>query len=323
MSDCKREPQFGLPFVYGAVARVFASDDRRDAGESIFNSMHWHHATGMLSLDAPRVFGIVNVTPDSFSDGGRLKTLDDARRLIDAMVVDGVDVIDIGGESTRPQGATPVDADEELRRVMPVIEACVRDHPDVPLSVDTVKAVVAERALNAGASIVNDVSAFRLDATMADVCTRGRAGVVLMHSRGDVGDMATFAHATYGPDPVSEIIDELCARVGAAERAGIATNRIVVDPGIGFSKRSEQSLAVLGQLHRVVAMGFPVLVGVSRKRFIGEITRTPVPDERIAGTTAANVTSLERGARMFRVHDVRAARHALDVAWAVMQHGTQ
>jgi len=285
--------------------------------------MHWRHATGILALDRPRILGIVNVTPDSFSDGGRLASVDDARRLIDRLIVEGADVIDIGGESTRPQGATAVAADEELRRVIPVVEASVRDHPETPVSVDTVKAVVAERSLDAGASMINDVSGFRLDAAMPSVCSRGGAGVVLMHSRGDVGDMATFAYATYGDDPVAEIVGELRSCVGVAEGAAIAADRIVVDPGIGFAKRSAHSLAVLGQLRRVVEMGYPVLVGASRKRFIGEITGTPTPADRVAGTIAANVSSLERGARLFRVHDARPARQALDVAWAIMQQETQ
>jgi dihydropteroate synthase len=285
--------------------------------------MHWCHATGILALDKPRILGIVNVTPDSFSDGGRLASVDDARRLIDTLIADGADVIDIGGESTRPQGATPVTAADELRRVIPVVEASVRDHPETPVSVDTVKAVVAERSLDAGASIINDVSGFRLDAAMPLVCSRAGAGVVLMHSRGDVDDMATFAHATYGHDPVAEIVGELRSCVGIAEGAAIAADRIVVDPGIGFAKRSEHSLAVLGQLGRVVEMGYPVLVGASRKRFIGEITGTAAPADRLAGTIAANVASLERGARLFRVHDARPARQALDVAWAIMRHQTQ
>jgi dihydropteroate synthase len=282
--------------------------------------MQWRHATGTLALDRPRILGIVNVTPDSFSDGGRLATIDDARRQIDAMVAEGADVIDIGGESTRPQGAKPVDADEELRRVMPVIEAALRDHPTVPVSVDTVKSSVAARALRAGASIVNDVSGFRLDRGMADVCAQGGAGVVLMHSRGDVADMATFAHATYGNDPVGEIVEELKGRVAEAQSAEVSKDCIVVDPGIGFSKRAEHSLATLGQLERVCALGFPVLIGASRKRFIGEITNVKQPDARTAGTTGANVSALDRGALLFRVHDVREARHALDVAWAIKRH---
>ena len=282
--------------------------------------MQWRHATGTLPLDRPRILGIVNVTPDSFSDGGRFAGVDDARRVIDTMIGDGADVIDIGGESTRPQGATPVGVDEELRRVMPVIEASLRDHPDTPISVDTVKSAVADRALRAGASIINDVSGFRLDLNMAGVCAQGGAGVVLMHSRGDVADMATFAHATYGDDPVGDIVEELRARVDEALRGGISRECVVVDPGIGFSKRSEHSLAALAQIGRVAALGYPVLVGASRKRFIGELTSVKQPDARVGGTVGANVAVLDRGAMLFRVHDVKANRHALDVAWAIMRH---
>jgi dihydropteroate synthase len=281
--------------------------------------MHWSHATGTLSLDKPRILGVVNLTPDSFSDGGNLRTVDDARRLIDSFVAGGVDVIDIGGESTRPQGATAVVVDEELRRVLPIIEVVRRDHPAVPISVDTVKARVAYEALMAGASIVNDVSAFRLDPAMARTCAMHGAGVVLMHSRGDVADMATLAHAEYGDDVVGEVVNELDARLGCATRAGIARHHIVIDPGIGFSKRAEHSLAMLGQLQRFASLGAPILVGVSRKRFIGEITGVAVPAERVAGSIGANVAALARGARLFRVHDVKAHREALDVAWAIAQ----
>jgi dihydropteroate synthase len=279
----------------------------------------WFHRTGALVLDRPRILGIVNATPDSFSDGGLLRSLDDARRHIERLVHEGADVLDVGGESTRPQGAVPVDADEELRRVMPVIEAASRDVPHVPVSIDTVKARVAREALAAGASIVNDVSGLRLDPEMASECARGRAGVVLMHSRGDVADMATFRHAAYGADPVGEVIDELRSSLACAGEAGIPHDRIVVDPGIGFAKRGEHSLAMLGQIARFRALGVPVLVGVSRKRFIGEITGVARPAERIAGTIGANVVALERGARLFRVHDVKANREALDVAWAIVR----
>jgi dihydropteroate synthase len=282
-----------------------------------FRMTDWHHATGTLSLEKPRIFGIVNVTPDSFSDGGRLATVDDARRLIDRLIADGADAIDVGGESTRPQGAKPVSADEELSRVVPVVLAAVADHPGVPISVDTVKAPVAAECLAAGASIVNDVSAFRLDPDMPRVCAAARAGVVLMHSRGDVADMATFAHATYGDDPMGEIARELGTAMSAARAAGIPDERIVLDPGIGFSKTSAHSLAALRELQRLVALGAPVMVGVSRKRFIGELTRVSTPADRVAGTVGANVAALERGARLFRVHDVRPNREALDVAWAI------
>ena len=281
----------------------------------------WRHATGTLALDRPRILGIVNVTPDSFSDGGHFLSPDDARRQADRLIAEGADVIDIGGESTRPQGATVVEADEERRRVIPVIDAVRRSHPSVPISVDTTKASVARAALDAGASIVNDVSGFRLDQSMATLCAETGAGVVLMHSRGDVATMATFAHANYGDDPVGEVIDELRAAVANALEAGVARDRIVIDPGIGFSKRSEGSIGVLSQLRRFEAVGFPILVGASRKRFIGEITGVVAPGDRAAGTAGANVAALERGARLFRVHDVKASRDALDVAWAVMRGG--
>ena len=281
--------------------------------------MLWHHATGVLAIDRPRIVGIVNVTPDSFSDGGMLRTVDDVRRHVERLVEEGADVIDIGGESTRPQGAIPVGVDDELRRVLPAVQSTIADFPGVPVSIDTVKARVAAEALGAGASIVNDVSAFRLDPEMAKVCARGRSGVVLMHSRGDVADMATFVHAGYGADAVGEVIAELSTRVASAVDAGVERTRIVIDPGIGFSKRGEQSLAMLAQMRRFTQLGFPVLVGVSRKRFIGEITRAASPADRMTGTVGANVVALERGARLFRVHDVKPSRDALDIAWAIMQ----
>ena len=278
--------------------------------------MEWVHATGSMRLDRPRLVGIVNITPDSFSDGGRLKSVDDAMRLIDRLVAEGADVIDIGAESTRP-GATPVGADEEMRRVLPVLSAAVRAHPGVPISVDTVKARIAREALDAGASIVNDVSAMRLDPEMPEVVATSRAGVVLMHSRGDVAYMASFAAAEYGADVAGEVVRELTARVEIALASGVDRRRIVLDPGVGFAKRGAHSLAVLRGLDRLAALDYPVLVGVSRKRFIGEITLAASPADRLAGTIGANVAALDRGARLFRVHDVKPNREALDVAWAI------
>lgn len=264
--------------------------------------------------------GILNVTPDSFSDGGRFFSTDEALARAESLVAEGADIIDVGGESTRPQGATPVDVVEEARRVLPVIAGIRRRFPETVVSVDTVKADVAERALGEGAGIVNDVSAFRLDARMAEVCARAGAGVVLMHSRGGVGDMATFEHASYGEDVVAEVLEELVPQARAAERAGVRREAIVLDPGVGFSKRSEHSLAVLNGLPRIADAEYPVLVGVSRKRFIGEITGVREAADRVHGTTGANVMALAFGARIFRVHDVAAARQALDVAWAILQH---
>ncbi|MDQ4079648.1 MAG: dihydropteroate synthase, partial [Gemmatimonadota bacterium] len=225
-------------------------------------------------------------------------------------------------ESTRPQGATPVDANEERRRVLPVIGALRQRFADVVISIDTVKADVAGEALREGATIVNDVSAGRLDPHMADVCASAGAGVVLMHSRGGVSDMATFEHATYGRDVMSEVIYELLPRAQAAEGAGVRREAIVLDPGIGFSKRSTHSIAVLSQLPRLTETGYPVLIGVSRKRFIGELTGIRDAAKRVHGTTGANVMALAGGARIFRVHDVGAARQALEVAWAILQRET-
>ena len=282
--------------------------------------MEWVHATGTMRLDRPRIIGIVNVTPDSFSDGGRLKSLDDARRVIDQLVAEGADIIDIGAESTRP-GATPVALEEEMRRLIPAVAAAVDAHPGVPVSVDTVKSRIAREALAAGASIVNDVSAMRLDSEMASVVAEGRAGVVLMHSRGDVAFMASFSYADYGDDVVGEVLSELRESVNCAVGAGIGRNRIVIDPGVGFAKRGLHSLAVLRGLRRLGELDCPVLVGVSRKRFIGDITLAASPADRLAGTIGANVSAMERGARLFRVHDVKPHREALDVAWAIRGSG--
>jgi dihydropteroate synthase len=236
----------------------------------------------------------------------------------EALLAQGADILDIGGESTRPQNAQPVAADEEIRRVVPVIGALRKRHAAAVLSVDTVKADVAAAALDAGADIVNDVSGFRLDVRMGDVCARAGAGVILMHSRGGVSDMARYDHAVYGDDITGDILAELEGSLAAADRAGVAPESIALDPGIGFGKRSTHSVAILRDLPRLVALGRPVVVGVSRKRFIAELSRPAEPPERVPGTTAANIVALLHGARLFRVHDVTEARQALDVAWALL-----
>jgi dihydropteroate synthase len=193
--------------------------------------------------------------------------------------------------------------------------------PDTLLSIDTVKSAVAEAALGEGADVVNDVSGFRLDPRMGEICASAGAGTILMHSRGGVSEMATYRLAAYGDDVVGEVVAELEARVRDALEAGVSRDAIAVDPWIGFTKRSEHSLRVLAELERIVALGRPVMVGVSRKRFIGELTGVSEAAERVHGTTGANVVALTRGARLFRVHDVRPARQALDVAWAVLRAG--
>lgn len=284
--------------------------------------MRWRLPDRTIPLDRPVILGVLNVTPDSFSDGGRWATVDAAVARAERMVEEGADLLDIGGESTRPQGAVPVDATEELHRVLPVVEAIRARFPRVPLSIDTVKARVAAEALALGAHVINDVSGFRLDPAMAETCASRRAGVILMHSRGGVQDMATFAHADYDDGGVVDAVArELRASLDAARAAGVPDESVVLDPGIGFAKRGVHSLAVLAGLPRLAALGRPLLVGVSRKRFIGEITGVNTPADRVHGTTGANVAALCAGARLFRVHDVRAAREALDVAWAVLRAG--
>ena len=277
----------------------------------------WTVRDRVLPLTRPVVVGILNVTPDSFSDGGRFAALDDALARADRMLDEGADVIDVGGESTRP-GAAPVDTAAELERAVPVVRELVARYPTAMISIDTVKADVAEAALDAGAQIVNDVSGGRLDPAMAGVVARGGAGFIVMHSRGDVGSMARFDHAEYD-DVVEEVFAELHEVVGAALQAGVRAESIAVDPGVGFAKRSEHSLAILGALPRLAAWGHPVLVGVSRKRFIGELTHEPEAEARVHGSAGANVAALALGARLFRVHDVRATRQALDVASAVLR----
>lgn len=279
----------------------------------------WRVRGRALTLDRPRILGIVNVTPDSFSDGGKFFSPERAVEHAARMIEDGADVVDIGGESTRPQGAVPVEAGEERRRVLPVVRAIRERYPECYISVDTVKSEVAEAALAEGVDIINDVSAFRLDPRMAEVCAAAASGVILMHSRGGVHDMATYTHASYGEDVIEDVITELGQAAERAEQAGVAHEAIALDPGIGFSKRTEHSLDVLARLERLTALDYPVVVGVSRKRFVGELSGVSVPAARVEGTIGANVMALAAGARLFRVHDVLAARRALDVAWAIEQ----
>jgi len=280
----------------------------------------WQLRDRSLPLDRPIVMGIVNVTPDSFSDGGWFLAPDAAVEHALALLAQGADILDVGGESTRPQSAEPVPVDEELRRVLPVVRGIRAARPDAVISVDTVKAAVADAAIDAGAQIVNDVSGLRLDPDMAATCARLAAGVVVMHSRGGVSDMATYAHADYA-NFLDEMLGELRDRVGAAEEAGIARERIAVDPGIGFSKRPEHSLKALACLERLVAWGYPVVVGASRKRFIGQLTGAREPAQRRDGSVGAAVAAYDRGASVLRVHDVAATRQALDVAAAIRAAG--
>jgi dihydropteroate synthase len=278
----------------------------------------WRVRGGTVALDRPIILGIINVTPDSFSDGGNAFSVPDAVATAERLVAEGADVLDIGGESTRPHAVSVTPA-KEWDRVGPVIRA-VRDRwPAVPVSIDTSKAAIAATALEAGAAIVNDVSGLRGDPAMAATCAELGAGLIVMHSRGGVADMATYAHAQYGPDVTGTVASELRRQIDVALAAGSDPISIVVDPGIGFAKQTEHSLTLLSELPRIAALGYPVLVGVSRKRFIGEITGVTTASERLNGSIGACVAALARGAGLFRVHDVRATREALDVAWAILR----
>lgn len=254
--------------------------------------------------------GIVNVTPDSFSDGGRWLDPQAAIAHGRALAGEGADILDVGGESTRP-GAAAVDAAEERRRVIPVVEALAAD--GLRVSIDTMKAEVAAAALDAGASFVNDVAALRDPGMLPLVAERG-CDVCLVHMRGEPRTMQ--ADPRYD-DVVDDVRAFLATRAEVAVAAGVAPARIVVDPGIGFGKTVEHNLVLLDRLDELVALGFPVLIGTSRKSFLGTIAGRDTAD-RLPGTIATNVLALERGASIFRVHDVAAVRDALEVAAATL-----
>ena len=272
----------------------------------------WRTARRTIPLERSCLVGILNVTPDSFSDGGAHFAPADALAGARAMREAGAAILDVGGESTRP-GATAPDEAEELRRVVPVVRA-VAAETGLPVSVDTRNSRVAAAALAAGAEIVNDVSGLEHDPRMAAVVRDAGAGVVIMHMRGEPATMD--ARATYA-DVAAEVAAELAERRDRACEAGIAREAIVLDPGLGFAKRPEHNFAVLDRLASITALGHPVMVGPSRKRFLGAATGAPV-ERRDAATAAACVAARVRGARLFRVHDVARAREALAVADAML-----
>jgi dihydropteroate synthase len=276
-----------------------------------FMAPHLHCGKFHLSLERPLVMGIVNVTPDSFSDGGR--HFDAARAIAHGrqLVEEGADMLDIGGESSRP-GAQSVSAEEELRRVLPVIEALTG--VGVPLSVDTVKPEVMRRAVAAGASVINDIAALQAPGAL-EAAAASDAAVCLMHMQGEPRTMQ--ADPSYG-DVVAEVRDFLAARVAAAQAAGIAAERIIVDPGFGFGKRLEHNLALLRHLGQFADMGACVLAGLSRKSMLGEITGRKV-SQRDTASVAVALLAARNGARILRVHDVAATKDALAV-WAAVEN---
>ena len=289
--------------------------------------MIFSHRLGSWDLaHRARVVGILNVTPDSFSDGGRYLSPDRAVEHAERLAAEGADAIDIGGQSTRPGSAGPVGIEEEWARIGPVLEA-LAGKIAVPLSIDTYHGEVARRALERGAAILNDVSALSVDPSLADQAARAQAGLVLMHSHGAPSHL--HEPRAYG-DLARELRDYFEARIREAEGRGVARERIALDPGVGFSKRAEQSVAALRALPHLTALGRPLYIGVSRKSFLGALTDQPV-EGRLAAGLGATVAAYGLGARIFRTHDVRETQDALrtaeallgSTAWAPLPLGTR
>lgn len=272
------------------------------------------HGRHVVFGSQPLIMGILNVTPDSFSDGGRYVTTEAACERGLQMAAEGADVIDIGGESTRPR-AQAVSLAEELRRVLPVIRQLARQ-VRVPISVDTSKADVAERALDAGACLVNDVTALRGDGRMGTVVARSRAAVILMHMR---GTPQTMQRQPRYHDVVQQVLAFLRQAAAQALAWGIARERLCLDPGLGFGKTARHNLQLLGALDRLMALGFPVVIGPSRKSFIGTVLQVDIPD-RLAGTLACVAHAAADGVHMVRVHDVQATRQFLSMLEAIHPH---
>jgi dihydropteroate synthase len=301
----KGEP-FGLDMIGTEIAGCLSSGNR---------IMSW----GARTLDFGRktyVMGILNCTPDSFYPSSRSATLKDAQKTAHEMIEAGVDIIDVGGESTRP-GSDPVPQEEEIRRVIPVIQA-LRGGSDVMISVDTRKKEVAERALDAGADIVNDISGLRHNEDLARLVARRRVPIVLMHMR---GTPKTMQKQPYYMNTISEILRELGPSVAAALAAGIEPEMIIIDPGIGFGKRIQDNLRIIKELASLKSLNFPILVGLSRKGFIGEILDKPV-ERRLIGTITANTLAVLNGANIIRVHDVADAVEMVTIIDSVRRIGT-
>jgi len=267
-----------------------------------------------LSLTRPRVMGIINVTADSFSDGGETLAAVDAVRRGRQMLADGADIVDVGGESTRP-GAKPVDLATEIARVVPVIETLAAD--GVLVSIDTRHAPVMAAAIAAGARIVNDVTALAGDPNSLELVAAADVSVVLMHTQGEPGTMQDDPRYD---DAATDVFDYLRDRVAACEKVGIARHRIAVDPGIGFGKTVDHNLQILNRLGLYRGLGCPLLIGVSRKSFIGRLSRGESPKQRLAGSLAAALAVLQAGVRLFRVHDVAETVQAFKV-WRAVEAG--
>lgn len=263
----------------------------------------------------PLIMGILNATPDSFSDGGKFTHVETALAHAQKMIADGASIIDVGGESTRP-GSDAVSADEQIARVVPIIKA-IRSQYDVLISIDTTLSEVAQAALNAGANIINDVSAGHDDGKMFTLAAQKNVPIILMHAQ---GTPKTMQENPYYENVVEEVLVALTQRANEAMNAGVKKENIVLDIGIGFGKRKQDNLALLAHLTDFVNLGFPVLLGTSRKRFMGTICDVSEPAELVTATAVTTALGVIAGVQLFRVHDVKENRQALDVAFAIKNH---
>ena len=302
----KRQP-FGLAEIAGELKNLLAN----------FKRKQWKIECGKYTLrlgGRTLIMGILNVTPDSFADGGRYNRIDSALKQAERMAEEGTDIIDVGGESTRPR-AGPIPLKEELRRTIPVIKKLVR-RIDLPISIDTYKSRVAREALDSGASLVNDISALRMDERMSQVVSKYKTPLILMHMQGRPRNMQK--NPKYG-DVVGEIISFLRERIVFAKEEGIDGEKIIIDPGIGFGKKTEHNLEILNRLSEFKSLGRPILVGPSRKSVIGNVLGLPV-EERLEGTAATVAASILNGADMVRVHDVKEMKRVVGMIDAI-RHG--
>lgn len=285
----------------------------RDLPPALLDSLTHPRLLPNLPKDRCALMGVLNVTPDSFSDGGKFHDADAAVAHAKAMVEAGADILDIGGESTRP-GAALVSEIEEVARTAPVITAIRAAGIEVPISIDTRKAVVAEAALSAGATMLNDVSAMTFDEAMAGVAERSGAPICLMHAQ---GDPATMQQDPHYDDVLLDVYEHLAERIAAAEAAGINKTRIIVDPGIGFGKTQAHNLALIRGLSLFHMLGCPILLGVSRKRFIGNICGVERAEDRALGSVAAAIEGVRQGVQIIRAHDIEAHRQAFTLWRAI------
>ena len=278
---------------------------------------YWKTSRRKIPLDRPLVMGVLNVTPDSFSDGGKFDSVETARRRAEEMIAEGADIIDLGGESTRP-GSKRVPVNEEISRVVPAIKA-IKDKFDTPLSIDTTKSEVAEAAVDAGAEIINDISGLRFDERIGDIAVARGTGLVLMQSLGEFETMHSQPPADH---IIDEVLNDFRRSTALAEKAGVKPEQIVLDVGIGFGKTLEQNLELIAKLDKLVSEfeNFPLLVGTSRKSFIGKLLGGAGTEDRLGGSLATGIIAVMNGARILRVHDIRETVQALSIVGAI-RHG--